>query len=184
MVRDIFLRFYLILMLFGPGLAIECWSEEEERIPLYDDCHKIVDALALTARNPEENLLKTWGAFLEDTRQTVRLPKGYYIFNPLTRRWNECGLKVDAITQDPTATDHFRLEDVAWAAHRVLTICLATGKKGGEFPGARHNPRMPHRVWVRFLHRPRARAVPFHHTLSNSSFMNPMVNVTNLLELL
>ena len=133
MVRDIFLIFYLILMLFGPGLAIECWREEEERMPLYDDCHKIVDALALTARNPEENLLKTWGFFLDDTRQTVRLPKGYYIFNPLTRRWNECGLKVDAITQDPTATGHFRLEDVAWAAHRVLTICLQPARKEKSF---------------------------------------------------
>lgn len=173
MLPKLFLILYFIIIQFWPSLAIECWRGEEP-LPLYDDCHKIVDALALAARNPEENLLKTWGFFLEDTRRTARLPKGYYIHNPITRQRNECGVSVDAIIQDPIATDHFRLGDVAWAAHRVLTICLASGKRGEEFPGARYNPRLEHRVRVRFLYRPGAR--PLQLTSYNSSITNPSDN--------
>ena len=144
---------YLLMIYLGRSFALECWPQEE-RLPLYDNCHDIVSQLSRAARNPEENLLKTWGFMLPDGRQTARLPKGFYIGNLPFGERNECGAFVDAILEDPIAIDRFRLEHVAWAARRVLTRCLANGKSGEEFPSAAYNPNARHMVRVRFIHRP------------------------------
>ena len=131
-----------------PSLAVECWTTSE-RMPLSDDCHDLVNRLALAARDPEKNILKTWGFMLEDSRRTAKLPKRYLLHYPRRHPKNHCAIKLDAILEDPTATDHFRLGDVVWAAHRVLSTCLVSGKSGEEFPGYRLDTRHRHRVWAR-----------------------------------
>ena len=142
----------LVLYFLGiftcPGLAVECWTTSE-RMPLSDDCHDLVNRLALAARDPEKNLLKTWGFMLEDGRRTAKLPKRYLLHYPARHPKNHCAIKLDAIIEDPTATDHFRLGDAVWAAHRVLSTCLVSGKSGEEYPGYRLDTRHRHRVWAR-----------------------------------
>ena len=155
--RPLLLVAFLCTFVVKVSLAVECWRGDGP-LPPHDDCQAVIDALTLAAHDPEKNLLKTWGFLLEDTRRTARLPKRYFISsNPMVppryRQENDCLVALDARLETPTAIDHFRLEDVAWAARRVFTTCFPHGKTGEEYPGYRLNPRERHHVWVRVIRR-------------------------------
>ena len=105
-------------------------------LPSPKDCHELIDSIEALSRIPPFNTPKLWSRHVEDTAETLKLPKDYWLQG---RGPSTCAFHVDVVPWgDLNGNDTFSFRGMATAGEIIVEQCLVKRRKLGlAYPGVK-----------------------------------------------
>ena len=129
-------RVVVLAALCPSSLGIECYRARSA-LPIASHCQDLIGAIDYLSRMPGQDNIRTWGARLPTTPDSMNLPQVYWIGG---RGPETCAVHVDVDPLQYFAVDSFTQGSVSLTAAKIQVSCLVKqGLLGLDYPnGAKH----------------------------------------------